>query len=125
MDKELNTLLADIKRDLTAYLNIKFRLIKLETYEKSGFISSLMIYSLVVLLLIFFAFLFLCLALGFYIGELLGSLGTGMVLVAMIYLLTLCILLSLRKKLLNWLTNMFVEQINQSDDERNEEVVGS
>ncbi len=119
MDKNINTLFSELKQDLTNYLTLKLQIFKLDIYEKSSTISSLLLYGLILLLVVFFAFLFLCLSLGFYIGELLGSLSAGMILVAIIYLFTLCILLLLRKKILNWLINIFVEQINQNDDERN------
>ena len=117
MNKNFNMLFADIKKDLTAYVTLKLKILKLDIYEKSSVFSSLLLYSLIVLLVVFFAFLFLFLALGFYLGQLFNSFGTGMVLVAVLYIITLAMLLWQRKKIQNWLINLFVKQITQDEDD--------
>ena len=116
MDKNFNTLFADIKKDLTAYITLKLEILKLDVYEKSSTFSSLLLYGLILALVVFFAFLFLFLALGFYIGQLLNSFGTGMVLVAILYIIAFVILFWQRKKIQNWLINLFVQQITQEED---------
>jgi len=116
MEKDFNTLFADIKKDLTAYITLKLEILKLDVYEKSSVFSSLLLYGLIVSLVVIFAFLFLFLALGFYIGELLHSFGTGIILIAVLYLITLVILLWQRKRIQNWLVNLFVKQIIQDDN---------
>ena len=121
MEKDFNTLLADIKKDLTAYMTLKLEILKLDVYEKSSVFSSLLLYGLIVSLVVFFVFLFLFLALGFYIGQLLHSFGTGIVIVAILYIIALAVLLWQRKRIQNWLINLFVKQIIQEDDDERED----
>ena len=116
MEKNFNTLFADVKKDLTAYITLKLEILKLGVYEKSSVFSSLLLYGLILLLVVFFAFLFLFLALGLYIGQLLNSYGTGMALVAVLYIIILAILLWQRKNVQNCLINLFVKQITQEED---------
>ncbi len=120
MDKDFNTLFADIKKDLTAYITLKLEILKLDVYEKSSMYSSLLLYGLILLMVVFFAFLFLFVALGVYLGQLLDSYGTGMIIIAGLYFITLLVLLWQRKKIQNWLVNLFVEQIIQEDDNERE-----
>ena len=116
MEKDFNTLFADIKKDLTAYITLKLEILKLDVYEKSSLFSSLLLYGLIVSLVVIFAFLFLFLGLGLYIGELLHSLGTGIVIIAVLYIITLVILLWQKKRIQKWLVNLFVKQIIQEYD---------
>ena len=116
-----SSLFANIKRDLTSYITLKLEILKLEVYEKASIFSSVLLYGLILVLVVFFAFLFLFLALGLYIGQLLNSFGTGMAIVAVLYLIVFGILLWRRKKIQNYLVNLFVEQITQSDDNEHED----
>ena len=115
MNRNFNTLFADIKRDFTAYITTKLEILKLDVYEKSSVFSSLLLYGLILVLVVFFAFLFLFLALGLYVGQLLNSSGTGMVLVAVLYIIVFVILLWQRKRIQNRIVNLFIEQITQDE----------
>jgi len=117
MNRNFNTLFADIKKDLTAYVTLKLEILKLDIYEKSSVFSSLLLYGLILILVVFFAFLFLFLALGLYIGQLFNSSGTGMIAVAVLYMIAFGILLWQRKKIQNRIVNFFVEQITQEDED--------
>jgi len=121
MEKDFNTLFADIKKDLTAYITLKLKILKLDVYEKSSVFSSLLLYGLIVSLVVFFVFLFLFLALGLYIGQLLNSYVTGIALIAVLYIIALAILLWQRKRIQNRLINFFVKQIIQEDDNERED----
>ncbi|MCL2650936.1 MAG: phage holin family protein [Candidatus Azobacteroides sp.] len=120
MDKSFSDLFSDIKKDLTAYITLKLKILKLDVYEKSSVFSSVLLYGLILSLVVFFAFLFLFLALGIYTGELLNNYATGMLLIAVLYIIILCVLLWKRKKIQNWLVNLFVEEIAQKDRDENE-----
>ena len=121
METNLGALFAEIKKDLTSYITLKLEILKLDAYEKSSIFSSLLLYGLILALVVFFAFLFLFLALGLYIGQFLNSMGTGMALVAVLYLTVFGILLWQRKRIQNWLINLFVGQITQEQDNECEE----
>jgi len=100
-----------------AYVTLKLKLFQLVIYEKSGSAMSFLLYGLIVLLVIFFSVLFLFLALGFYLGELMRSMALGMVSVAALYILFLCLLILFRKKIQLWVMNLFLAEITKNDDD--------
>lgn len=67
----------ELKKDLTTYGELKFELLKLGTYERTGKVIAVLSYGLILLTLGFFLSLFIFLALGFFLGEWLNSKGIG------------------------------------------------
>ena len=57
----------NLKQDVSAYMELKLELLKLNTYERIGKVIGLLSYGLILLFLAFFAVLFIFLALGFFI----------------------------------------------------------
>lgn len=96
-EKDLNTLLGDIKRELLGYINSRLRLLKLESYEKLSKSASYIGYSLIVLVILSFILFFVLLGIAFFIGELLGSLAKGFGVMALFSLLVLIIVFFFRK----------------------------
>ena len=72
---------AELKEDISTYVELRLELLILNTYERVAKTIAVFSYGIVFVLLAFFAILFLCLAVGFFLGELLGSLALGFVLV--------------------------------------------
>ena len=72
---------AELKEDISTYVELRLELLKLNTYERVAKTMAVFSYGIVLVLLAFFAILFLFLALGFFLGELLGSMALGFVLV--------------------------------------------
>lgn len=71
------------------YLDSQLNLIRLKTVERSSrLIASLIVDGAKIILSLFIVF-FLCLALGFYLGEVLGSNSLGFLATAVIFLLVL------------------------------------
>jgi hypothetical protein len=75
------------------------------------------LYGLILLLVLFFAILFIFLALGLFLGELIGSASVGMALVAVLYLIVMGVLLFSKDKIQMWLTNLFIAEITKNDEE--------
>ena len=78
---------AELKEDISTYVELRLELLNLNTYERVAKTMAVFSYGIVLVLLAFFAILFLFLALGFFLGELLGSMALGFVLVVGMYLL--------------------------------------
>lgn len=69
------------------YLDSQLNLIRLKTVERSSrLIASLIVDGAKIILSLFIVF-FLCLALGFYLGEVLGSNSLGFLATAVIFCL--------------------------------------
>ncbi|MDR0799746.1 MAG: phage holin family protein [Dysgonamonadaceae bacterium] len=113
MEREYNlgTLLSVLKEDVTELINTKLAILKLDTFEKTSKVGSFLTYGLIVVNLVFFAFLFLFLALGFLIGQSLHNYAAGFAIVALIYLVLLLIILLARKSIITSLQNTFLKEL--------------
>lgn len=117
------------------YLDSQLNLIRLKTVERSSrLIASLIVDCAKIILSLFIVF-FLCLALGFYLGEVLGSNSLGFLATAVIFLLILVLIrvfeptlesrfmdLSIRRFSAKWTDELeeeenSVKQENVEDDE--------
>ena len=87
MEKDSGKIFRELKDDVSTYVELKLELLKLSTYERSGQLIAILSYGLILLFLAFFAILFIFLALGFFMGDIFGSMGTGFAFVAVLYLL--------------------------------------
>lgn len=117
----LNTLFSEIKDETKSYFDVKVRLFQLIAYEKGSRISSFILFGVILVLVVFFAVLFLFLALGFYLGEVLHSVGLGMAIVAILYFLVLLVLFLHRNRIQLWITNLVLAEMLKEEDEKNEE----
>lgn len=90
------------------YMAQQVKLIKLELAEKTVLISSIMVNSLVFFVLGLFVFGIGSIALGFYLGERLGSNAEGFLILFVVYLALYVILYALRRRLI---TNPILERI--------------
>ena len=77
MEKDSGEIFRELKKDLSAYVELKLELLKLNTYERTGKVIAVLSYGVILLFLAFFAILFIFLALGFFLGDLFGSAGFG------------------------------------------------
>lgn len=116
MEKEPGKIFREVKDDLTAYAELKLELLKLSAYEKGGKIISHLSYDLLLMLLAFFATLFIFLAIGFYLGELLQSMGAGFAVVAILYMLLIGIIMKNRKHIQLKIMNVIISALTTNDD---------
>ena len=68
MEKDSGEIFRELKKDLSAYVELKLELLKLNTYERTGKVIAVLSYGVILLFLAFFAILFIFLALGFFLG---------------------------------------------------------
>ncbi|MBB2954245.1 MULTISPECIES: hypothetical protein [Sphingobacterium] len=104
------------------YLDSQLNLIRLKTVERSSrLIASLIVDGAKIILTLFIIF-FLCLALGFYLGEVLGSNSLGFLATAVIFLVILLLIRVLEPKLETKFMDLSIRRFSAKwDDEADEE----
>lgn len=121
MEKDPGKVFREVKDDLTAYAELKLELLKLNAYEKGGKILSRLSYEVLLILLAFFAILFIFLAIGFYLGDLLQSRGAGFAVVAILYMLLIGIIMKNRKRIQLKIMNSIISALTAKDDKDEKE----
>ena len=117
MDIDAEALFRKLKKDISTYIELKFELLKLNTYERTGKVISVLSYGVVLLLLGFFALLFIFLSLGFFLGELFGSAGAGFGCVVVLYLILIGIVVANKKRITDSVVNIVIQSLRGNDDE--------
>ena len=118
MEKDAGEIFRELKKDLSAYVELKLELLKLNTYERTGKVIAVLSYGVILLFLAFFAILFIFLALGFFLGDLFGSVGSGFGVVAVLYLL-LGIIVMNKDRISNKVLNVVISALTTNDDKTN------
>jgi hypothetical protein len=95
-----NTKIERLADDIQLFIDTKVELMKLESVDKSAIVLAGVLRSVVIVSIAAVSVLFVSLALGFYLSELIGNIYSGFVLVSFIYFLLLLILLSDHKRVL-------------------------
>lgn len=119
MEKDSNAIFRKLKEDISAYVELKLELLKLNTYESVGKVIAVLSYSVILLCIAFFAILFIFLAFGFYISELCGSTSIGFTVVALLYLLLIGIIVLNKNSIHNRVLNMVISAFMTNDDKPN------
>ena len=110
-----------LKNDISTYVETRLELMKLNTYERLAKTMAVFSYGIVLVLLAFFAILFLFLALGFFLGEILNSVALGFLLVVGMYLLLFGLILLFREKISARVTNEIITAMMSKDEKEDEE----
>lgn len=120
MEKDPDKILQALKEDVSAFVELKLELLKLNTYERTGKVIAVLSYGLVLLFLAFFAILFIFLALGFFLGEWIGLTGAGFGLVAVLYVLLMGVIVRNRERISAEVLNEVIVTLLANDDKKNE-----
>ena len=116
MEKDSGKIFRELKDDVSTYVELKLELLKLSTYERSGQLIAVLSYGLILLFLAFFAILFIFLALGFFMGDIFGSMGTGFAFVAVLYLLLIGLIIMNKGKICHTVLNVVIAALNGNDE---------
>ena len=116
MEKDSGKIFRELKDDVSTYVELKLELLKLSTYERSGQLIAILSYGLILLFLAFFAILFIFLALGFFMGDIFGSMGTGFAFVAVLYLLLIGHIIMNKGRICNTVLNVVIAALNGNDE---------
>ncbi len=109
----------NLKQDVSAYMELKLELLKLNTYERTGKVISLLSYGLILMFLAFFAILFIFLALGFFLGEILDVQGSGFAIVAILYVALIWVIKCNEVKIRTKILNLVIAALAANDDKQN------
>lgn len=120
MENNAENIFSKLKDDLTAYVKLRLELLKLDTYERVGELTATLSYGLVLLFLAFFSVLFIFIALGFFLGELLHSTAAGFGIVAAIYIICFAVILLVRNKLREKILNVVIAALMAHDEKKDE-----
>ena len=118
MEDEKEDFFPELKLLVSDYLAARLRLIKYEVYEKSAKISAMLFSSLVIAMLASMILFFLSIALGFYLGSVLESYGTGFMIVTGFYIILLMPFILFRK---NWIEKSIINSVIERLMEKEED----
>lgn len=117
MEKDSGKIFNKLKEDVLAYVELKLELLKLSTYERSGQLIAILSYGLILLFLAFFAFLFVFLAVGLFLGDMFDSFGAGFAVVGGLYLLIIGLVMLFKKNICRMVLNMVLKALNENDED--------
>lgn len=115
-EKKVSTLFEEMRDDISNYITSTLELGKLEVYEKISLGSSAITYGLMVAGVALFALLFIFIALGLYLGELLQNAWAGFGIVAAFALLIMLLMLLTGKPFKQKVTNKVIRFLMDNDD---------
>jgi uncharacterized membrane protein YqjE len=118
MEDEKEKFFPELKLLVSDYVEARLKLIKFEVYEKSAKISAMLFSSLVIAMLASMILFFLSIALGFYLGSVLDSYGTGFMIVTGFYILLLLPFIFFRK---NWIEKSIINRVIERLMEKEED----
>jgi hypothetical protein len=85
MEKDSKQIFNELKENIIKYIEIRFEILKLSTYEGAGKVVGVLSYVFILVLLAFFTLLFLFLSAGFFLSSLFHSQGLGFGCIALLY----------------------------------------
>ena len=117
--KDSEKIFQELKKDLKTYAELKFELLKLNTYERTGKVLSVLSYGIIVLFLAFFTILFIFLALGFWLGDYFESIAAGFIGIVALYLILIGIVFMNREKIRTAILNEIIAALATYDEKKN------
>ncbi len=120
MERKSEQVFDRIKNDVISYFELKFEFLKLSTYERTGKVMGVLSYGLILVFTAFFAFLFIFLALGFFLGDLFNSEGLGFISVALLYLILIAVLVLNKNKVIEKVENEIISALMSDEDNNND-----
>ncbi len=117
MEKDPKKIANELREDLTAYINLKSKILKLTTYEKTATITATITYGLVILILSLFAILFIFITLGLLIGQWINSTAGGFAIVSVLYLLIIILIFYNRTKWQSFIIEKILTVLTTNDSE--------
>lgn len=122
MENDAEQILKKVRDDITVFIDLKIRILRLTVVEKIARVLAFLSYGLVILLFAFFTVLFLFVALGFFLGNLLNNVALGFLVVGGLYLfLTMCSILA-RYKIRLVFINLIIRSFQMHDDEKENKI---
>lgn len=121
MEKEAEKIFCELREDISTYVQLKYKLLKLNATERVAKLIAILSHGVILILLLFFTILFLFLALGFFLGDYLGCTALGFLVVGGIYLVLVVAFLWGRHKIRKKIINIMIDALWADEDENNED----
>jgi hypothetical protein len=118
MENEAEKIFREVKDDIFTYAELKFELIKLNTYERIGKVLAVLSYGLLLSALIFFAVLFAMLALGFLLSKWLDSTTAGFAIVAGLYAIFISTVIVNKEQIRRLIINAIISALNANEQKK-------
>jgi uncharacterized membrane protein YqjE len=112
----ISAILSAIKADIKELTATKVELLRLEIFEKTSTVGAFLLYGVILMNLLLFAFLFAFVAVGFSIGQWLNNLAVGFLIVTFFYLIVAAVLFFYRKSILSGMQNLFLKGLDPDLD---------
>ena len=121
---KLNDLLAALKDEIKDWVETRTKLLQLHVFEKTAIVGSFLVYGIIIINVLFFAFLFAFFALGFLIGKWVNSVAGGFAIISCFYLLILIVMLIFRKAIFTGLQNLLLKELNTEPENESSDSKG-
>lgn len=118
MGNESEQILNELKKRISTYIELKAEWVKLTAYERIAKIVAVLSHSLISVILLLFALLFVCITLGFFIGEQTGSTSLGFLVVMLLCILILSIVALSKKRIQNRVANLIIQVLREDESDR-------
>lgn len=115
---EKKAVFKELKNDILEYLELRTELIKLSLIEITAKATTSLVSAISLMVLFIFFLFFLFLALGFYLGDLLGSPFKGFGIIALFYMILIILFILIKKKNIEQpLTDKIIENLTQQNEQ--------
>ena len=111
MKKSAEEVFRELKEDISTYAELKLELIRLNAYEQTGKVLTVLSYGLILFALITTAVLFALLTLGFLISGWLNSNVAGFGIVVILYIIQIVVLILNRKRIRRKILNIIISAL--------------
>ena len=121
MEHTFGTFARELKQDISTYVELRLEYTKLIAYEKVSKLIGASSSLLMIVFFAFFGFFFFSFTMGYYLGQVTGSVALGFGIISGIYIILLIIIGLSRKKIEAIISNRVAAVLIEDDDERSNE----
>ena len=115
MESNLENFFRDLKDDVSSYAELKFELLKLNTYERISKVIAIFSYGLLLMTITIITFLFFMLTLVYLINMWCDSTIAGYGIVTILYLILVILVMLNKKRICLKVINVILLTLNTTD----------
>jgi len=118
MKKDLENVFRELKDDVTSFAELKFELLKLNTYERISKVIAILSYGLLLSSLALITLLFAMLTLGLLFSQWLDSTIAGFGIVVALYVILVVIVIMNKNRIRQRVMNIIISALISSDKKK-------
>ena len=115
MKKDLGNVFRELKDDVSSFAELKFELLKLNTYERISKVIAILSYGLLLFSLVIITLLFTMLTVGFLFSKWLDSTTAGFGIVVALYIILVVIVIANKERIRLKVINIIVSALISVD----------